>query len=791
MSEMDQLKKAKELAMENSPSQMLPKVLEATMNLYDSVNTTKEFKLQLAMFFPRLMLDILNHEKIPSSERPFIASNHLRSLWTICSNEEDSTVYKHCAFTFAACYAMLFDLVAKTSNQQLWNTMQEMKNFIVSKWDTCYPLHPSSSEDGILLDKAKSIGTKLATAKFISELVIVHTSGNNGTVSIATVPKDHPVISNKSQIESEAKKLLDVLLNYLIEEPLMISSLFIGVINCLSFIIKQRPNAAIRISSALLKFNIDAKYQLGCTSVLNYRLSKRFVERCYKNFVQFCLKAQLIKNAGPMASYHNKLAKISQTLHVIGEETKSKGIMNFEPKKIEKLMSEQEKQKYIQLLKSKQGNREDQLPVLEEPKSSSSTNSSSNGTIEPPNEQRSESNSQTSTPGVDSTTELLMNLQKYTMSKNSIANFFNTSPVAFDNSFGSIYSLMNSKNSEQNVSKLPQDIMIKLCSEAFYNTDTAILISGLSIVASRYTELMTKNAQGSSDPEYARKRKLEGDSAEGLNIKKVKTESEQIKKENVDIGLEEEDEYMADDDNYDISSDQKNEMQLMQPIDMSRDDKFKHLKRIVDRMLKVNESDETVGLSGTSGNNSKPLEKLKLSQWDNKESWLHILTRLATRGVSHDEEMGDVIRQTLYEYFMEDMNNRVTVVIEWLNEEWFYESLLKERGYYQEPEGTQGIYDKWSLKLLDGLIPFLENQHRRLFIRLVSELPSLTQEHINRIRSICLDPARRSLGFQSLKFLVMFRPPVKSMIKELLGQIKEEDSTTSEQCDAILNKFFQ
>lgn len=817
--EMDQLFQAKQLAMANSPEQMLPKVLETSASLYHSKSASTLLKLELSRFIPDLLLDILRHEQIPVTQKPFIASQHLNCLWSICQNVRDSIAYKFSILAFSASYPLLFDLVAKASNQEMWDTMQQMKTFIVSKWNTTYPLNPSSdnaNED--FIDDARSIGTRLATAKFISEIVIVHTSRNNSSnssgknrassISISSVPDNHPIISNKQSIESEAKKFLDILLNYLIEEPMMVSSIFIGILNCLSFIMKQRPQATMRIITSLLKFNVDAKFQADNISVLNYRLGKRFVERCYKNFVQFGLKSQLIKNSGSMSAQHSKLSKISQTLYVIGEETRSKGILNFVPEEIENKMSNKDKQKYALLRKKQQMPRsltkDQSLPSIVSPPlqqatlnnidnsvvntngNNSNTRNDRNGRNSNSTGANSSSRSVSGTSNVDSTTKLLMNLQNYTMSKNNISTFFNSSPVTIDNSYSSIYSLMNSKNSEQDMSELPQDVIIKLCSEAFYKTDTTRMISGLSIVASRYTDLMNKATQIQTD---SKKRK-----AEDQHQQEEQEQSKKVKREgSVDLKVEEGggDNQNDDNDDYTVESEHReHEVELMKPTPMTAEQKMAHVERIVQNIMSIKDSDENPGITSAVGKGQQPLEKIKILEWDNSKSWLCILTRLVTRGLSSNERMSDFIRQTLYDYFIQDFNGRIGMVLEWLAEEWYYESLTGLDTDNSPLETSFVNYDKWSIKLLEGLNPLLENQHRRTFIRLMSELPRIQQQHIDMIRPICLDPARTSLGFQTLKFLVMFRPPVKPMVKIFLETLKQEDETASEQCVAILNKFY-
>ncbi|CAR27719.1 ZYRO0D05038p [Zygosaccharomyces rouxii] len=769
--EVEQLQQARRLAMENNPNELLPKVLETSGSLYLSQGTSYALKLELSRFFSQLLLQILSDCDFPTSEKPFVAQQQLRCLWSIIRSIRDGTAYKYSVLSLSAAYPLLFDLVAKTSNKETWELMQQMKSFIVQRWNTPFPETPIANENDMFADDAKSMGVRLATAKFIAEIVIVHTSRSssspNDVISISSVPEGHPVISNKQQIESEAKKFLDVLLNYLVEEPIMVAPLFSGILNCLAFVMRHRPQATMRILGALLNFNVDAKFQQEGTSILNYRLSKRFVERSYKNFVQFGLKSQLIKNHGSMAPLHARLSKISKTLHVIGEETRSKGVLNFDESQFDNKMTPKDKQKYTSLRKRQQRQlqsqpqppTQQQLPQQIQPQRGSASNSPApNSTPQLVQEALQQQPEQ-----VPNDIQLLSHLQKYTMSKNT-PNFFNGSPIAIDNSYCAIYSLMNSNNSGQDVSKLSQEVMVKLCSEAFYNTDTTKLISGLSIVASRYTDLINKSTQSrtgveqSSDASGSRKRKSEQDSPPSKRLKNEEPHDQDDEDREDAIPLE-----------------------LTQSASLTEDEKMRHVQGIVQRIVAIKDSDENPGVAGMLGHDTDPLMKIKLLQW-NQNSWLHLLTRLATRGLTHNPAMCDLIREWLQEQFLQDISNRIGMVLEWLSEEWYAETLVGATSYE--------TYNKWSLSVLNSLVPFLENQHRRLFIRLMSELPRITQAHIDTVRPICLDPARASLGFQTLKFLVMFRPPVKPKVHSLLLQLKSEDPTTSQNVDSIISKFY-
>ncbi|CAI4037070.1 hypothetical protein SMKI_01G0260 [Saccharomyces mikatae IFO 1815] len=780
--EMEQLLQAKTLAMHNNPTEMLPKVLETTASMYHNDNLSK-LKLPLAKFFTQLVLDVVSMDSpIANTERPFIAAQYLPLLLAMAQSTTDVLVYKNIVLIMCASYSLVLDLVAKTSNQEMFDQLCELKKFVLSHWRTAYPLHATIDDESDVEQWTaqidQNIGVKLATIKFVSEIVLSQTKSSSGNeINSSTIPDNHPVLE-KSALENEAKRLLDMLLNYLIEEQYMISAVFIGIINSLSFIIKRRPQTTIRILSGLLRFNVDAKFPLETKSDLNYRLSKRFVERAYKNFVQFGLKNQIITkslSSGSGSSIYSKLTKISQTLHVIGEETKSKGILNFDPSKGngKKTMSRQDKLKYISLWKR-------QLSALQ---SSLGVSAKTSTPISAP----------TAGPSTENMLDQLKILQKYTLNKTSHqgTTFFNSSPKPISNTYSSVYSLMNSSNSNQDVAQLPNDILIKLSTEAILQMDTTKLITGLSIVASRYTDLM--NTYVNSVPSSSSsKRKSDEDEDDNYNEEVRKgnptTNSKKIKIETEGLGEDpeepEEDDGMQkmlqQEETVQESSGDANESSSIakeiappfEPDSLTQDEKLNYLTRLTKKLFELSSRQDTTPVK------TSPSSPLLLDD-DDSSSWLHVLIRLITRGIA-TQEASDLVREQLLSFFIQDFEQRVSLIIEWLNEEWFFQTSLR-----QEPTN----YKTWSLKILESLGPFLENKHRRFFIRLMSELPSLHSDHLEALKPICLDPARSSLGFQTLKFLIMFRPPVQDTVRDLLHQLKQEDENLHKQCDSLLDRL--
>ncbi|CDO94447.1 unnamed protein product [Kluyveromyces dobzhanskii CBS 2104] len=814
-----QLQQAAVMAMQHMPEQMLPKVLETGITLF--LNDKRN--IGFARFSTQLLLDILVHDEIKSSEKPFIVRQNISALWEMAETG-DYITYKNCILCLGNIYDQLFDLVAKTSDDKLWSTLLKFKDLTVANWKSCYPLNLSDND---LNNRGKGTGVKLASVKFISKVIIIHTPGPG--ISVGSIPDNHPVISNKQGLESEAKNLLDKLLTFLIEEPMMCAPWFTGVLHCLSFIMKQRPLAAMRIASGLLKFNIDMKFQRDDESTLQYRLAKRFVERCYRNLVQFGMKSQLLKNSGSMAPYRNKLGKISQTLFVIGEETKAKGILNYDPAAVEHKMTPADKKKYIRIKDVSESSSDSSSgafsattkspsPIQSPPIASPSVgNTMMNTTSTPPMlntfhpQARVHINNVPAPLAPPPDLPVLQALQSYAFTKSTTKHphFLNPAHTSADNSYSAVFALMNSVSSGFDVSKLSQETMVKLCTEALTNTNIGTAINGLSIVASRYTGLINQWLQNNAQQQNGTS---SGNTNNALSPESIAQPAKRPREEDsVDTPIKQEavakkeqpSKQTPADDKYVVENTAtsqppetkrvKLEMQE-QPEPSSNhtsslgvstltyEEKLNHLHRIVQNILLIpTNANVSTPISQLQSRNA--LDKVLLMNWDNKTSWVFLLSRLCSRGVSSNDDMRNIVSNAIFDYFCEDFTNRITLVLEWLSEEWFNEDLRSDG-----KEHT--VYNKWSLKVLDFMIPKLEDSHRRLFIRMVSELPLLSPDHIEKMKSLCLDPTRSVLGFQSLKFMLMFRPPVKPFIKVALESMAQVDESIKPQCDSLLNKYF-
>ena len=180
------------------------------------------------------------------------------------------------------------------------------------------------------------------------------------------------------------------------------------------------------------------------------------------------------------------------------------------------------------------------------------------------------------------------------------------------------------------------------------------------------------------------------------------------------------------------------------------------------------------------------------ARFNDRESWFTFASRLASR---RDEEPVDVkdegaanvaaydqanyIREVLFNYVMEDFRKRIDAATSWLNEEWYAEQSNKRSG-----ADCPVHYEKWTLKLIDGILPYLTAQDKVL-TRFFSEIPELTPAMLARVKNMCRDPSVTPLALTTLLYLVMMRPPVKEMALDVVQDIWTDCKFCSWLCDYL------
>jgi symplekin len=133
--------------------------------------------------------------------------------------------------------------------------------------------------------------------------------------------------------------------------------------------------------------------------------------------------------------------------------------------------------------------------------------------------------------------------------------------------------------------------------------------------------------------------------------------------------------------------------------------------------------------------------------------------------------LSNTIREQLYTYVLEDFRKRIEVAVSWLSEEWYNDRVQQRSSASASvPRDVPLHYEKWSLRLLDGFMPYLHGQDKVL-TRFLSELPELNAAILSRVKTLCRDPALVNLALTSLYYLVMMRPPVRSLALDTVQDI--------------------
>ncbi len=186
------------------------------------------------------------------------------------------------------------------------------------------------------------------------------------------------------------------------------------------------------------------------------------------------------------------------------------------------------------------------------------------------------------------------------------------------------------------------------------------------------------------------------------------------------------------------------------------------------------------------------LNRLAASAND-RDAWVTIMTRLATRASSsleeYDEQTGDGtlikqdvdqveqpnvadrIRQTLFRYILEDFRPRLNTAISWLTEEWYADKVRQK----SNPKlSSLPNYSQWSVRVLDGLLPYLDARDKNLLIRFLSEIPAIDREILNLVKTLARDPERVNMCILAFRSLLMVRPPAREMVLDAVEEVWRE-----------------
>jgi symplekin len=189
----------------------------------------------------------------------------------------------------------------------------------------------------------------------------------------------------------------------------------------------------------------------------------------------------------------------------------------------------------------------------------------------------------------------------------------------------------------------------------------------------------------------------------------------------------------------------------------------------IDRILQsIRILDKSVSHRAGMATKSPTLDSLAFNEWD-KEAWITLLSRLCARALNSPDpanhpatNLSNVFRERLFEYIMIDFREHMDLAISWLTEEWYNDTL----------SGESGVYNKWATRIFDNIIPFIDGRDPKdkdfkIFLRFLGDLPLIAPLHVQKLRTLCLDPERQKLGFAAIKYLLLLRPPARDACVEL------------------------
>ena len=359
------------------------------------------------------------------------------------------------------------------------------------------------------------------------------------------------------------------------------------------------------------------------------------------------------------------------------------------------------------------------------------------------------------------------------------------------NSYAQLYTLTDDSGlASFGVWQIPQDLVTRATVAILAHIDSQSLDAAINHVRSRYLTL---------DKEANRASKIQ----EGL------PEDEEDEYE-PDFEPSEDKEQIQNKQEASSAEDISNEVALgpftfPQPAPLSADEAEREGQGTINRVFgMMNDLDD----ASTTKRQRPGLNRLAGSSYD-RDAWLTIITRLATRGdVDFDEgqtdgsessamvkrgqhsKLSNGIRETLWRQVLEDFRARIGVAIAWLNEEWFNEQIQtrahKKPPTEDEASSTQAqqtpsssdnshapmpTYDYYALKLLDGILPYLDARDHKILIRFLSEIPTINPALLTSVKSLAKDPERIDLAVKAIHYLILMKPPAREICLDAIEDL--------------------
>ncbi|KAL8720671.1 MAG: hypothetical protein Q9225_002500 [Loekoesia sp. 1 TL-2023] len=337
------------------------------------------------------------------------------------------------------------------------------------------------------------------------------------------------------------------------------------------------------------------------------------------------------------------------------------------------------------------------------------------------------------------------------------------------------------------VTQLPIDLVVRITLPVLHRIEQPALDAAVNTVRSRYNALKKSQAT-----QYLALPQTLGDDEEDYEPNFEPTEGQVLNKTN----------NLPPEDPLTLPPDLAlGPFKLPQPPPLTAEETEQIGKGTISRVFSMmNVLDDP----STTKRQKPGLNRLAGSNYD-RDAWMTVITRLATRAsagleeedASDDEKeeskgtvarqtptpsLSDGIRETLWKFIIEDFRSRISIAISWLNEEWFNDRIQVQSrgGQKSNKRPPKQDYEKWMLKVLDSILPFLDAKDKVL-IRFLSEIPALDEKVVDRVKGLARDPERVTLAANALYYLAAFRPPVRDICIDGLEDLwrNYEDAKTA------------
>ncbi|KAM3419119.1 hypothetical protein BST61_g5067 [Cercospora zeina] len=612
----------------------------------------------------------------------------------IVGEDEDNSVVKSAVQCAASIYPHVFrHTVNNTTDSTTWGKVAAIKSSILRRMDTAPP------------------GVRICCIKFVATVIQTQTPGmiadprrpGNNEISLALVPRDHPLIP-PANLEAEASGLLDRLLGVLQDDsrdPLIITA----TLNALFTLVHRRPSISSKILSAILAFTPPTPSSARTST--RDKLSFKSITRTAMSFILNCIKRNPNGPfAGRLQQHHDRLKHNLNS--VLSENPQLKRAAPDEP-----------------------------IDGLDDAKRQRLNADATNGTS---------------------------TLQQQTPSYASLPS----GPV----SLAQLWTLTTNQNAASfHAERLPLQSVIQLVQALLPSVPDDKLSNALNIVRSRFESLS----------------KASGD-ANGVPTRAVETsDGNQVYEHALGRGVSEQVANRLDnappewpDEDVTIGP-----FVLAAPPPLSNQEREEYSSMAVSRVFAtLSDLDREARAKGKSLPSQHGLNRLATTTaiGHDRDGWIVMATRLATRASFNLAESGTVVktedydgalikngqkttlnhalRAALLAYVMENFRARIDAAIIWLNEEWYSEKLLQKQ---RQDEGEDVEEDDlpnywhWTLRLLDMMMPYFDVKDGRVLIRLLSEVPAVNRAIFARVKKIAEDPERiltKSLSRHGVCFFV-------------------------------------